>query len=137
METSQFEAVKVQLKQDGTGYILTLRVHPDEIDERILRDFVGARYQVVMVRLTDSDEPMVRSEALLNPIQLAGTLCRNLDFIEYLFTSNEIEEPSEAAATNWLRLKLGVQSRAELKTNREAVIQLRQVNKEFQAWKNV
>ena len=78
---------------------------------------------------------MVRSEALLNPIQLAGSLCRDLDFIEYLFTSNEIEEPSEQAATQWLRFKLGVQSRAELKNNREAVTQLKLVNQEFRAWK--
>jgi hypothetical protein len=27
METSQFEAVKVGLKQDNSGYILTLRIH--------------------------------------------------------------------------------------------------------------
>ncbi len=33
METSQFEAVKVGLKQDSSGYILTLRIHPDEIPE--------------------------------------------------------------------------------------------------------
>ena len=30
METSNFEAVKVAIKQDSSGYILTLRMHPDE-----------------------------------------------------------------------------------------------------------
>ena len=37
METSQFESVKVAIKQDNSGYILTLRIHPDEISEEISR----------------------------------------------------------------------------------------------------
>jgi hypothetical protein len=49
METSQFEAVKVSMKQDNSGYVLTLRIHPDEVPEEILRDFVGARYMAVLV----------------------------------------------------------------------------------------
>jgi len=32
METSQFEAVKVGIKQDNSGYILTLRIHPDGVE---------------------------------------------------------------------------------------------------------
>jgi hypothetical protein len=35
METLQFEAVKVALKQDKTGYVLTLCMHPDEIPDEI------------------------------------------------------------------------------------------------------
>jgi len=53
MDTLQFEAVKVALKQNKDGYVLTLNVHPDEVPDSLLRDFVGARYQVVMVRLSD------------------------------------------------------------------------------------
>ena len=55
MKTSQFEGVKVAIKQDKTGYVLTLSIHPDEIPDEVLRDFVGSRYQVVMVRL-NTDE---------------------------------------------------------------------------------
>jgi hypothetical protein len=61
MKTSQFEAVKVAIKQDKTGYVLTLSIHPDEIPEEVMRDFVGARYQVVMVRLNGEEKPMNRS----------------------------------------------------------------------------
>jgi hypothetical protein len=60
MKTSQFEAVKVAIKQDKTGYVLTLSIHPDEIPEEVMRDFVGARYQVVMVRLNGEEKPMNR-----------------------------------------------------------------------------
>jgi hypothetical protein len=51
METLQFEAVKMALKQNKDGYVLTMSIHPDEIPDELMRDFVGARYQVVMVRL--------------------------------------------------------------------------------------
>ena len=57
MKTLQFESVKVALKQDKTGYVLTLCLHPDEIPEELLRDYVGARYQVVMVRLSTDETP--------------------------------------------------------------------------------
>ena len=44
------------MKQDRTGYVLTLSLHPDDVPDEILRDFVGARYQVVMVRLGGTDQ---------------------------------------------------------------------------------
>ena len=62
METIQYEAVKVALKQDRTGFMLTMSIHPDEIPEKLIRDFVGARYQVVMVRLNGDEQPMYRGE---------------------------------------------------------------------------
>ena len=40
MDSLNFESQKIALKQDSTGYVLTLRVHPDELPEEILRDFV-------------------------------------------------------------------------------------------------
>lgn len=136
MKTSNFEAVKVALKQDKTGYVLTLCMHPDEVPDEILRDFVGSRYQVVMVRLNQDERPMDREKDIpLNPVQLAGRLCRDMDFLEYLFTTNQIEAPSEDLAVEWIRGYLGVLSRTELRTNPDAVNLLVQVNKEFQAWK--
>jgi len=73
MKTSQFEAVKVAIKQDKTGYVLTLSIHPDEIPDEVLRDFVGARYQVVMVRLNGEEKPMDREKDLPKDlVQLAG-----------------------------------------------------------------
>ena len=64
MTPSSFEAVKVAIKQDKSGYILTLAIHPDEIPSEVMRDFVGARYQVVMVRLNGEEKPMDREKEL-------------------------------------------------------------------------
>mgnify|MGYP003658701148 CR=1 FL=1 len=64
MDTLQFEAVKMAIKQDKNGYALTLSVHPDMIPEGLLRDFVGSRYQVVMVRINENEQPMNREQDL-------------------------------------------------------------------------
>jgi uncharacterized protein YcgL (UPF0745 family) len=60
VKTLQYEAVKVAMKQDKTGIVLTLNIHPDEVPESLMRDYVGARYQVVMVRLNGEEKPMNR-----------------------------------------------------------------------------
>ena len=136
MKTSQFEAVKVAIKQDKTGYVLTLSIHPDEIPDEIMRDFVGARYQVVMVRINEQEAPMNREQELArNIVQLAGVLCGDESFHHWVLELGFINEPSARAATEWLRAELGVQSRAELKTNKQAAQKLIQINEEFKAWK--
>lgn len=135
MKTLQFEAVKVALKQDKTGYVLTLCLHPDEIPEELLRDFVGARYQVVMVRLSGDETPMDRGEFDgQKAIRVAGLLCRDPDFWEWLHEDTQIIEATEKEATDWLRDFLGVASRSELKVNREARDRLEKLHKDFNAW---
>jgi hypothetical protein len=57
----QFEARKVALKQDRTGYVLTLSLHPDEIPVELLRDFVGSRYACALVRIQDDESPTTYS----------------------------------------------------------------------------
>lgn len=134
MNHPQFEAIKVAIKQDKTGYILTLNIHPDDIDERILRDFVGARYQVVMVRLNDEGQPMNRKQ-VTDYVMMAGILCRDKMFHKFLFDRSEIFDPSEQEAAEWLKSKLGISSRAELKSKPEAVQGLLEINEDYQLWK--
>ena len=62
METIQFEAIKTALKQTKDGYSLSLAVHPDELPDNLMRDFVGSRYMVVMVRINDNEQPMDRAQ---------------------------------------------------------------------------
>ena len=137
MKTLQFEATKVALKQDKTGYVLTLSLHPDEIPEELLRDYVGARYQVVMVRLNGHEEPMDRQNEFEGDraIRIAGLLCRDPKFWNYLYEDTQILEETEAQATDWLRDYLNIQSRSELKTNQEARVLLDKIHKEYNAWK--
>jgi hypothetical protein len=137
MKTLQFEGLKVALKQNKDGYVLTLSVHPDDIPEELLRDFVGARYQVVMVRLGDDEEPLDRQEAFggEQAIQAAAMLCRDPEFWDYLHDDLQIIDLSEKDASNWLRDAIGVISRSELKTNQAARENLARVRREYQEWK--
>lgn len=136
METLTFEAVKIAMKQDKEGYVLTLRVHPDEVPDALFRDFVGARYQTVMVRLTEDDKPMNRDDVLSRDlIRLAGIVCREEAFAQWLYMQDLIPEPSPQNAVEWLRAELDVQSRSELKENAKARSRFVQINNEYQAWK--
>jgi hypothetical protein len=137
MQTIQFEGRKIAMKQDRTGYVLTLSVHPDELPEMLVRDFVGARYQIVMVRLTDDDTPMVREQEYPSKdlVRLAGVLCRDPLFHAFLVETGQVFEEDEDTATAWLRMELNIHTRAELKTNQTAATQFRYIHQEFQAWK--
>ena len=105
----QFEARKVALKQDRTGFILTLAMHPDEVPEEILRDFVGTRYACAVVRIQDDESPTQYD----NRVQKAGMLCRNPDFQEFLLCDNETD------AAHMLCKRCGIESRTELHGNFE------------------
>ena len=136
MDTLQFEGVKMALKQNKDGYVLTMSVHPDEIPAELLRDFVGARYQVVMVRLGDNEMPLDRREYDGDKsVRLAGVLCREKEFWEYLVDQNELFDANESDATDWLRAHLGIQSRSDLKINPEARERLSKLSKDYNAWK--
>jgi hypothetical protein len=137
MKTLQFEAIKLAMKQDREGYVLNLRMHPDEIPEDLLRDFVGARYQCVLVRLDGHDKPMNRESEYAGDrlVQMAGLMCRDPDFWQYLFDDLRIMDQSEKEAADWLRVHLGLQSRSDLRTNVAARERLNLLNEEFQTWK--
>jgi len=136
MKTLQFEAIKLAIKQDKEGYVLTLRMHPDEIPEALLRDFVGARYQCVMVRLNALDKPLIREQEYAGDqfVSKAGALCRNPDFWQFLHEDLQILNAEEKEAIVWLRNYLGIHSRAELKTNESARERLNTIYQEFMAW---
>jgi hypothetical protein len=136
MKTLQFEAVKIAMKQDKTGIILTLNIHPDELPTELMRDFVGARYQVVMVRLNGDDKPMNRdTEYHRDPVRAAGILCRDKQFAQYLHDKEEIFEAKEADVIEWLKCELDISSRTELKDEPQKAKKLWTINEEFQAWK--
>lgn len=136
MKTLQFEGVKVALKQDKTGYVLNLSMHPDDVPEELLRDFVGARYQVVMVRLDGHEEPMDRQREYEGDryVRIAGILCRDPKFWQYLNDKDGKIETTEKDATDFLRLYLGIVSRTELKTNSQARLLFEKLLQEYNAW---
>lgn len=112
----QFEARKVALKQDRTGYVLTLSLHPDEIPEELLRDFVGARYGCALVRIQDDESPTPYS----NRVQKAGMLCRDGNFQEFIAQRLVGHSVNEGQAADALCKQCGIESRSELNGNTKA-----------------
>jgi hypothetical protein len=138
MKTSQFEAVKLALKQDKNGFVLSLSIHPDELPEEVIRDFVGARYQVVMVRINEDEQPMNRDHELSRDyVRMAGILCRDKQFHKFLVEANQIFDADEETATEWLKEELGVKSRTEIPQHQTAVSRLLSIQQEFSLWKSV
>jgi hypothetical protein len=112
----QFEARKVALKQDRTGYVLTLSLHPDEIPEELLRDFVGARYACALVRIQDDESPTMYN----NRVQKAGMLCREENFQEFIAQRLVGHSVDEHQAADALCKQCGIASRSELNGNTRA-----------------
>jgi hypothetical protein len=131
MNALQFEALKVALKQDASGYVLTVKIHPDEIPEELLRDFVGARYMVAMVRVNDDETPIL----VKNHVQKAGMFCRNIQFQRYCEEHFGVPR-SEAGATKVVYDVCGISSRTELNGNEEARKAFDQLLLEFEKWRD-
>jgi hypothetical protein len=130
MDALQFEAVKVSLKQDRTGFILTLNIHPDEIPEELMRDFVGARYGVAMVRIQD-DESATPYE---NRVKKAGILCRTREFQFWLSEEHGATSKTEEAATEAVHKICGITSRTELNGNHDAKVIFDNMVEEYEQW---
>lgn len=117
-----FEAVKVKLMQSREGMLLTLAIHPDEVPDEIVRSFVGSRWMCAFVRIGDDDQP-VKSPAQIDgerAVQSAAMLCRDPSFQAWMAAEGLASSATEIGAAEGLRDYLGIDSRADLKTDAAA-----------------
>lgn len=133
----QFECRKVALKQDRTGFVLTLALHPDEIPEELLRDFVGSRYACVMVRLKDDESPT----EYVNRVQQAGMLCRLPEFQQFMAvthgmsTKKSVYPATEDETAILLCTVCNIKSRTELNGNADARQLFDDLMSDYKEWK--
>jgi hypothetical protein len=131
MKALQFECQKIALKQDAAGFVLTLRIHPDDIPEELFRDFVGARYGCALVRIGDDENPV----PYLNRVQKAGILCRDRDFQFWVYNEFNSEGVTEQDAINTIYSFCGITSRSELNNNIEAQNLFDELLKKYEQYK--
>ena len=133
----QFEGVKTGFRQSKDGYVLSLAIHPDDVPAELMKDFVGSRYMVVMVRLDEQDQPMNRDAEFPGDaaVKAAGMLCRDPEFWDWLFQREMIFEKSEKACAEFLYGYVGIESRKELKTDASARDLFIQLKKTFESWR--
>jgi hypothetical protein len=132
MNALQFEAIKISLKQDKTGFVLTLNIHPDEIPEELMRDFVGARYGVAMVRIQDNETATPYD----NRVKKAVMLCKEKSFQHYLKTVHQFDVEGEDDAVEGLYALCEIASRTELNGNAEAKARFDAMLGEYEKWKD-
>ena len=135
MDSIHFEGIKVGLKQSKDGYVLTMAIHPDEIPDDLVRDFVGSRYMVVMVRLGDDEKPMERNKTTNSPaVSMAGMLCRSPKFWEFVHHHTQDTVATERECAEWLKCYFEIDSRADLKTNEKARDRFLKMKERFDQW---
>jgi hypothetical protein len=66
---------------------------------------------------------------------MAGILCRDPDFWEWLHAKEWLMEKTEAACTEWLTSYLNIESRKELKTDAEARELFSRMKASFDSWR--
>ena len=122
-----FEAVKVSMSQDKNGTNLRLCIHPDDVPQELHQHWVGSRYMVAMVKLTDEDEPELSEDQIRKQrlFKSAIMVCKEKSFWSYLDDNShfglETSINSEEGCAKQLRDRLGISSRSELKTNNDAL----------------
>ena len=130
MNALQFEAVKIALKQDKTGFVLTLNIHPDEIPMELMRDFVGARYGVAMVRIQDNESATQYD----NRVKKAGILGRSKRFHLWLRKENGLTIDGEDDAVEAIYRICNIQSRTELNGNKQAQDKFDELVNDYEQW---
>ena len=136
MNYPQFEAKKIGMKQTKDGYVMSLAIHPDDLPDLVIKDFVGARYMVVMVRLADNEEPLNREEyAGAKYVKVAGMICRDPDFWKFMQDEGLVFEMKESAVAEAVCGYCDLTSRSDLKTNQYAQGLFKKLMGEFEAWK--
>ncbi len=137
-----FEAIKVSMNQNKEGMALRLSIHPNDCPQELLSDWVGTRYMVAMVRLTDDDRPDTREDQreIERMITSAGMLCRNEDFYQFMFERSLCDfateqEEMEKECVEGLKKVCGIKSRADLRSDVSARKMFEYVREEFKQWK--
>jgi hypothetical protein len=130
----KFEAIKTSMRQDGKGTYMTLTIHPDEVPVDLLAARPGTRYMVGMLPVDDHDRPVKGKdmEDGERAVQSAGMLCRNIKFQKWMMDNGYAFNTSEQECTEGLKAFCEVESRAELKDNRQARERFKELKERFE-----
>lgn len=112
-----FEGRKVRMNQSKDGWLLTLAIHPDEVDEALMRTLVGSRYAVVMVPIGDDEQPIADPKKVEanRAVTSAVMLAKNHKFQAWANVADR-DDP-EAAAIAFIKARCDIQSRKDLSDN--------------------
>lgn len=122
MSSSRIESIRVAFRQDREGYLITLRVHPSDLDPQLMLDPVGQRYYTTLLRVDEGEKPVTHQEKSTGEraVQMAGILCKEPEFQKWMVRKGYAFTDTEESVIKGMRDLLGVKSRSELATNERA-----------------
>jgi hypothetical protein len=152
-----FESSLMILRKDKNGWVIGFSVHPDEAPRDLLDAPLGTRFQAVLFEIGSDEKPVPTEENLPSnkieleearkvhdPVVAAGRLCRHPHFqgwlLADLFEQPEIHieewtpEARDEAAAERLREILCIQSRTELRENKEAKAKFKELQERFRSF---
>ncbi len=124
-----FEAKKDSCKQlQGGQWTLTLKLHPNDVQEPLMMAMPGQRYMCVLVALGDDETPLKGKDTArakqkwddMLPAAQAGVLCSDPEFQTWIMRRNgyglATQNPGEGAdhAKSCIYSEFNITSRSEL-----------------------
>ena len=139
------ECLKVALKQEADGYMLTLRIKPEELPETVILANVNARFAVAFSEIDDQEElkpaPANKGKRRQNSnVMRAAILCGE-DLFQKFMQKNHAKAWNGAIgegafkAAEALRDALGIESRKELASNELALAEFDKLTAQYEMWK--
>jgi len=127
------ECVKVAMSQTKDGVKLVLVIHPNDTTNDLFTHPVGSRYQAAFVLLDDENKPVMPKHKTNGEraVVSAGMLCRQPDFQKWMVESGHTLEESEEAAINGVYHLCGINSRSDLRTNKDALQRFTELQFEY------
>ena len=134
-----FEAVKIALKQDKKGTVLTLSIHPDDTPPSLWREWIGSRYTVAMVQLDEFENVVMTEEQVIGAkaVEQAGIICLDQSFQRFLSKETGESVFGKEDCRDVLCSVLGITSRAELKEDSVAREAFREIKRRFDETKRI
>jgi hypothetical protein len=139
-----FEAKKDGLRQRQSGHwVLSLVIHPDDMDQRIAAAMMGTRYECALVEKNDDETPRNHAAETrdkwraLGPVKQAGIRCADPVFWAFLRESQHYTVSDEPSAAGAVRSYCNVPTRSDLDKPgfSDQRILWFDLDKKFQAWK--
>lgn len=151
-----FESSLMILRKDKNGWVIGFSVHPNDAPTDLLDAPLGTRFRAVLFQIDDDEQPVISEgrnspevpvgphapDGPSNPIASvdefvakAGKMCRSPEFQSYMlgdvYAGSLDGEFLVKETRDSLCAAVGVKSRAELRTDKEARVRFAEVMREF------
>jgi hypothetical protein len=138
-----FECKKDALQQRQSGdWKVSFTIQGTDMDERLTRAAMGARFVAVLVEVNDDETPKEQPRGRIDwrevqPAAQAGIRCAEPRFRAYLAAEHGIATKTAQEAAEAVRTICGVNSRSEFSTDQRKRVLWHQLDSGYREWARV